>query len=461
VQAELHERAGAAGATGARAGEASGHFEQSIALFEAEGATHPAARVSARLAEIHWDRGRLEDGLESMERSLTVLLEEEPDEDVASLAAQVGRFRYFAGDPELASQRLETALGLAEALSLPEVLAQALNSKGMLLIAKGRRDEGSVLLRHALEVALEHDRPSAALRAYYNLADSVLSQGDRYEDAADAVRQGLAHARKVGNRYWEWLLLGFGYPFYALGGWDDVLAMRDALPHGDWTQARLAYGTVLCSAVPICVHRGRLEEARRMVEPVAELERSADIQERCYYGFARAQILLAEGDREEALQVAESVFAERDSMGVALEAVKESFALAVQAAVELDRLDRADELLAIVERLPPGLRPQFLNAQLARFRAQLAARGGKAEDAERLFKGAGGLFQELALPFHLAATRLEHVEWLADAGRAEEAQPLLEEAREIFERLEARPWLERLGQPAPVGRDTEAVTAGS
>jgi tetratricopeptide (TPR) repeat protein len=198
-----------------------------------------------------------------------------------------------------------------------------------------------------------------------------------------------------------------------------------------------------------------------MMEPVAELERSADVQERCYYGFAKVQILLAEGDRAEALRVAESVFAERESMAVALDPIKESFALALQAALELNRLDKADELLAIVERLPPGLRPQFLNAHVARFRAQFAARSGQVEEAERLLKGAGGLFQELAVPFHLATTRLEHAEWLAAQGRAEEAQPLLAEAREIFERLEAKPWLERLGQPAPVGSETEAVTAGS
>jgi class 3 adenylate cyclase/tetratricopeptide (TPR) repeat protein len=444
VRAELHERAGAAAAIGARAEEASAHFGRSIGLFEAESDTHAAARVSARQAEIHWDRGRLEHGLESMERSLVVLLEEEPDEDVAALAAQVGRFRFFAGDRELAAERIETALGLAEALSLPEVLSQALNTKALLLIAQGRRDEGSVLLRHALDVALEHDKPSAALRAFYNLADAGLSQGDRYEDAAEIVRQGLAHARKVGNRYWEWLFLGFGYPFYALGAWDEVLAMWDELPQEDWTRARLAYGTVLCSAVPVWVHRGRLDEGKRRVDAVAELERSADVQERCQYGFARAQILLAEGDRAEALRVAESVFAERDSMGFALEAVKESFALAVQVSLELDRLDKADELLAIVERLPPGVRPQFLNAHVARFRAQLAARGGKAEESERLFKGAGGLFHELAVPFHLAAARLEHAEWLAAEGRAEETQPLLAEAREIFERLEAKPWLDRL-----------------
>ena len=457
VQAELHERAGVAAAIGARADDASAHFERSIALLEAEGATHPAARVSARLADIHWDRGRFKDGLESMERSLAVLLEEEPDEDVASLAAQVGRFSFFAGDPEVASQRLETALELAEALSLPEVLSQALNTKGLLLVSLGRRSEGSVLLHHALALALEHDKPSAALRAYYNLADAVLSMGDRYEDAAETLRQGLAHARKVGNRYWEWTFLGFGYPLYALGAWDNVLAMREELPQEDWTQARLAYGAVLRSAVPICVHRGLLDDARRMVAAVTEFERSADVQERCYYGIATAHILLAEGEPAEALRIADSVFAERDAQGIAHDAVKESFALAVQAALELDRLDQAHDLLAIVERLPPGARPQFLNAQVARFRARFAARSGNAGEAERLFKGAAGLFQELAVPLYLAVTRLEHAEWLVSQSRGEEAQPLLDEAREIFERLEARPWLDRVA--AQAGAATEVPAA--
>ena len=460
VRAELHERAGAAAAIGARTDEASAHFEKSIALFEEEDATHPAARVSARLAEIQWDRGRLEDGLEQMERSLAVLLEEEPDEDVASLAAQVGRFSFFAGDRGLAARRIETALELAEALSLPEVLSQALNTKSLVLFVQGRRNEALVLLRHALEVALENDRPSAALRAYYNLADEF-GQEDRYEDAAETVRQGLAHARKVGNRYWEWSFLGFVYPFFALGAWDDVLAMRDELPHEDWTRARLAYGAALSSAVPVCVHRGRLEEARRLVDAVPEFERSADVQERCQYGYARAQVLLAEEDRAEALRVAETVFEERNSIGITHDSVKETFALGVQAALELNQVDKADELLSIVERLPPGTRPQFLNAHVARFRAQLAARSGNAEEADRLFKRAGGLFRELAVPFHLAVTRLENAEWLAGEQRTDEARPLLAEAREIFEQLDARPWLERLGQSAPIGHEAETVTAGS
>jgi hypothetical protein len=49
-------------------------------------------------------------------------------------------------------------------------------------------------------------------------------------------------------------------------------------------------------------------------------------------------------------------------------------------------------------------------------------------------------------------TLTELAEWLAGADRADEAQRGLDEAREIFERLQVRPWLERLAKlhtPAP------------
>ena len=51
---------------------------------------------------------------------------------------------------------------------------------------------------------------------------------------------------------------------------------------------------------------------------------------------------------------------------------------------------------------------------------------------------------EFGIAFYLGVAELEHAEWLASQGRRGEAEPLLSEAREIFERLEAKPWLERL-----------------
>jgi ATP/maltotriose-dependent transcriptional regulator MalT len=85
-----------------------------------------------------------------------------------------------------------------------------------------------------------------------------------------------------------------------------------------------------------------------------------------------------------------------------------------------------------------------LQAQAARFRAAVAARNGDAQEAERLFKQAAGRFRELSVPFYLAVAQLEHAEWLTAQGRADEAEELLAEAHEAFERLRATPWLERL-----------------
>ena len=205
-QAELHERAGMTAQTSGRSEAADFHYARAIELFQTAGATHAAARVNARLAEIMWGRGRLEEGLESMDRAYAVLAEEEPDADLAWLAAQLARFLFFAGRHDLAMERNEAALELAEALALPETLSHALNTKAINLVSHGRKSEGTALLQHALEVALEHDKPSAALRAYYNLSDT-LGRHDRYEDAYACVREGVTYARRVGNRRYEHQLL--------------------------------------------------------------------------------------------------------------------------------------------------------------------------------------------------------------------------------------------------------------
>ncbi|MDP9232319.1 MAG: AAA family ATPase [Actinomycetota bacterium] len=454
IQAELHERAGMMARTGARSDDSAAHYERAIELFETAGATHPAARVSARLAEILWlDRGRIEQGLQNMERAFDVLSQEEPDEDLASLAAQLGRFLFFAGQSDLALQRIETALELAEALGVPEIFSDALNTKAIIFAGRGRRLESLALLPYALQVALENDKPSASLRAYYNLADT-LCHVDKYEEAANAVREGLALARRVGNRQQEWQFLGQVYPHFALGAWDELVSMIAEIPEEHWSEVRQAWAAILFGGT-VNAFRGRPDDAEILIRRCAEMESSADHQERAAFHLGRADLFLMAGDPVHALEAAELAFAEREAMGITQEYSKQSFVTAVEAALALGDLGKAEELLGAVESLPLGRRPQFLRAQCSRFRARLAH---DASEVERHYKGASGLFRELAVPFYLAVTVLEHGEWLIGQGRSDEADPLLAEAREIFERLEATPWLERATQGARAGRKAEAVT---
>jgi hypothetical protein len=69
---------------------------------------------------------------------------------------------------------------------------------------------------------------------------------------------------------------------------------------------------------------------------------------------------------------------------------------------------------------------------------------GDADAVEPGFVAAERGFRELHTPFDLAVAQLEHAEWLVGQGRTRDADELLSEAREEFERLRALPWLERL-----------------
>ena len=84
-----------------------------------------------------------------------------------------------------------------------------------------------------------------------------------------------------------------------------------------------------------------------------------------------------------------------------------------------------------------------LRAHALRFRARLAARNGDALRAEAGFVAAAAILLEFGMPFLLAVALTHHAEWLVSEDQRH-AEPLLAEAHETFERLNARPWLERV-----------------
>src|SRR5439155_24130217 len=124
--------------------------------------------------------------------------------------------------------------------------------------------------------------------------------------------------------------------------------------------------------------------------------------------------------------------------------IKEALIEALEASFELGALGETEELLGFVEALPPGELLPWLRANGARFSARLAALQGRPEQVEPGFAAAADAFRELSMPFWVGVVRLEHGVWLIEQDPHAEAEPLLAEAREIFERLGAAPWLDRL-----------------
>jgi class 3 adenylate cyclase/tetratricopeptide (TPR) repeat protein len=441
VEAELHERAGATAWSAGRLEQAQHHLERALDLYESEGRTHPAARVSARLGEVQWRTSQLDQALERMEKAFQVLAADEPDADLATMAAELGRLHFFKGEIDLAAERTDTAVDVAESLWLPETLSQALNTQGLIASFNGRSEQALALFKHALELALEHDLGTAALRAYNNTADE-LERRDRYDDAIELSRRGLVLARKTGDRTMEWYLLGeLSICYLRTGQWSEALEVAGEAPENGYAEFGLGVGT---SQVEIAVARGDAAEGERVLSLLAHYRESADVQDRAAYYVLEAMLRRSVGDNEGALAACDEALASLEMLGFGISGdAKLSLGEGLESALALGRLDKVEELLGRIDGIPPGKRPPLLRAQSARFRARLCAARGDDASVEQGFKTAGGIFREHGLVFFVAVTELEHAEWLLAQGRSDGAEPLLAEAREIFERLEATSWLAR------------------
>ena len=235
------------------------------------------------------------------------------------------------------------------------------------------------------------------------------------------------------------------YALTMLGRWDEALARMDEIPD-EHLNPTSAVGSVVNGVVEFLLHRGRQEQARVLFARFEGLGSSDEVQMQGGYQAAVAAVRLAEGNHEAALAAAEQAVATRHVEGISGQGAKLGLIHGLEAAHALGRRGKTNELLEIVDRLSPGLRPPLLEATASRFRAHLA---GDDPGADRHFAAAVAQLRGLDMPFHAAVVQLEYGEWLNARGRPEDAQPLLAEARDTFERLQAVPWLERVDAVAP------------
>ena len=421
-----------AGEMAARAGDpdtARRLLAESIELHEQHGDTHAAARVMSRLGVIDAFTGHRDEALARMERAFAVISTDEPDEDIALLAARLAVMDWFSGNLERAAERAEFALDIAEAHMYPEALAIALRAKGAVAESRGHAQVAEALQKQSLVIALAHDLAEDASTSYFILSDQCFRR-DAYVDALGYLDEALTLARKRGNRPYEWAVLAeTTYALSMLGRWDEALSVGD-----EFTQEQIDAGGVVLSllqtGVEIHIQRGQLDEARRVFSMFSRLDGSTDVQDRSIFLASRAALHRAEGRPQEALSDGEATIETARILGMAFQGVKWAIVETLEAAFALGESAKVEELLTSIEAVPPGSRPPYLDAQARRFRARLA--GDPAG-----FRAAAARFRELEIPFWLGVTLLE-------AGE----EPGLAEAREIFERLGATPWLERVSAAA-------------
>ncbi len=430
-------RAGELAVMGARFDEAEPLLEEAITILHAAGAPTDAAAAENALGDILFNTERLADAIERLRSALEAYEAEGDEAAVATVSAQLGRFFLFSGQHEEALANVERSLELAERLELYEVVVQALINKGLAL--RRRPQESLGLMRQALVLAEEVGDSAGAIRACMNLG-YLLSLAGRDHDALRASERGLALARMRGNRVWERALasnLCSGY--LTTGQWDEAERVAVELPDDGAIVTDPVHAALSYELAVISLRRGNNERAVELLAPITGWGASTRVQTEVAGVNARALTATAEARYEDA--VSTCVAALRDERMGWIAGYADTF---VELGCEAAWLGRSiDGLSTIVPLASDSTRQMtpFGDAILALANARLAILRG---DPLPPFDDAEDRLRALGDPYWVATALCERAEWLAERGRADEAVPLLAEAREVFERLRAMPSLERL-----------------
>ncbi|HET6816219.1 MAG TPA: adenylate/guanylate cyclase domain-containing protein [Mycobacteriales bacterium] len=441
------ERARCLADAGAAAFQAS-RYEAAVELLQsavdahrAAGRDREAAKVTEVLAHATSGLGLTDRAISLLEPAMATVSQGPPDETTARVHDRLSHLLIFAGRGDEAAEHIETALELAQALELPEVLVSAAGSKAMLLARANRHQEALAMFDWAADVADRNGFTQQSALAHGNAADLALN-GDMQEAGSRHLAATLATARRRGDPSNEgFVVYNQAVADLMEGRWDQVEASAaDALRRFEQIPIMRLFAHSALGQLHAL--RGQLDLARADLAELEEMRTHEDVQDQAMYRMVAARTAASAREPGEALRLArEAILLMLDSFGLRHEFVRTSWPVALDAALTVGDLAGAEELLAIVADRPIGHVPPYMRAELARFRARIAAARDEHEAAGADFLAAEAMLSDLGYPYALALARRDHGAWLLGRNRAGEARPHLLAADATFDSLRAAPAL--------------------
>ena len=434
----------AAGRMASRAGmwaDAVALLGDAASRLELEGHADDARGLVAELtfAQAQW--GHPEEAF----RLASEALEKTPPDAVgrgtAALLERHGKNLVFGGRNDEAATVIDRAIGMASALGDNKLLANALDAEATRLWFSGR----TVLARLVARGAVEASRTSGLLddlvKHLSNLGDTLLSSD---LPAVDVLREALEGGRRLGDP----VKLNFAATnlvnalIYA-GAWDEAANLAEQTIKEGAEYEGAAAGSLYDRLALIHALRGDLDAARENFDRAEALLAPADRQDVGIHAAAGAAIKLNEADHAAVLSGIDEMTDLAATFGWSSEMVRQMWPDAAEAALRSDDLTTADRLISFLEAEPPGRLSPYLQAQLTRTNARLAAARGETDGVEERLRDAIERFVDMGYPYWEGKARLDLANCLIDQGRNDEAVLLSDTAAEVFERLGAAPDLDR------------------
>jgi DNA-binding NarL/FixJ family response regulator/tetratricopeptide (TPR) repeat protein len=423
-------------------------LQSALDALDPEADPHRYAGLLERLARAQWAMNRGLQGVETAQRALSMLPEDDTSEERAALLAWLARTRFLRGRFRDALSDGEDALSAAIAAGDRCGEGEVLNTLGMTQVALGQVEEGVQRLRVAIEIGREIDDLDGMGYAYANLADMLCVAG-RTAEAVEMAREGLEVIPRRMSRSYDWMMLTLSDLAFVSGDWETSWSNLGPVP-SQLSGVLLIFR--LLREAELALGVGDEELAERCAEEAAPLVATSSEPQ----WIGGLGVLLGElRRRQRDLPAARAAVASAlDRIEVCTDDVARIARIsALGTTVEADFAQRARDL-----REKPDEREAITRARLhaQRLRAA-AAEGGIVEQAwslvgaaelarargrndPKLWSKAADAWRAVNRPYPVAVTRWHHAEALVEAGDRDGAAAAAREVIEIADRLGAR-WL--------------------
>ena len=420
------------------------------ALRELDPAVDPRryATLLDDLSRIQWTLNRGAEAVETVERALDLLPDDEPIPERASLLAWRARMWHLRGRYREALTEGRAALSTAREAGDRRAESELLNTLGITQIALGDIDEGASCLREAIDIARADDELGRMESAYSNLADSLNLAG-RTVEALETEQEGLSTIVRRRGRAPDWMLLTVSDLTFELGDWQSAREYLDragAHPAG----IQLIFRRLRDAEQALGV--GDDDEAARFLEELEPLvARSSESQWIGAFGTLKAECLRRRRDLVGARAAVASALdrIELCTDDVARIARVTAAGMRVEADIAQrarDLRDRAEERDALtrarihMQRLRAAAQEggPVESAWQAMGAAELARARGRSDP--KLWMAAAREWEAISRPFQRVLALWRATEARVDAGDRVAAGETAREALDVARRLGAR-WL--------------------
>ncbi|HET6868235.1 MAG TPA: hypothetical protein VFH80_20135, partial [Solirubrobacteraceae bacterium] len=432
------------------------HLIEGAGWAEHYGDRAMAAEQYSRARALHEAAGRAREGLAlrarelyayRMTRPATELIEPlrevydalrgSYDAAFAAAAAALAGVLYADGDAPAAELIAGEAADAAEAAGAPVALGVALNWRASAFVELGQPAQALELFRAAVEVRELH-APAEVPFTLANVAISLSALG-RFAEAAEAARTAIEAAERfASSASREGATLHLARTLFCLGEWDEALEIIGRVaPEVTPGNSGMAIGP----PVLVALARGEFDAVRSMID---EFDRRQAKSGAAFESDYRSVFTIALAHVEHAPDRALAAIADAGSGDYA------EWPAWLPFAIDLLVAGRDDEpLTAALEALEGPVAPKtspYVTGQARRLAAQLASRAGDRDAAAEHWRAARQIMSEAGVVFDDAVLALE----LAEAGSdgRDDGESLRADALATFERLCARPWIDRARRDA-------------